>query len=104
MENEKGNIIVMKIYKFVLDCYREGWVVGIFDADERDIEANIGKHIYFGSILGKYSEVYCDLSWDNLETLTDDQGFITNAQYYKLIPVGYNPLDYIEEDDEDEEE
>ncbi len=89
-----------KIYEFYWDCGRMGHVEGIFSAEEANIKECIGKRIYFGEILGKHSEIYGDLKENDLKILTDDQEFIKKAEELKLIPSGYNPLDYISEEEE----
>lgn len=94
------------IYKFHWDVGRMGNLNGLFIAEKDDVEKIIGSHIYFGEVLGKHSEVYGDLNEEDLEMKTDDQEFISKLQ--KILNVestisGYNPFDYYEEEDEDEE-
>jgi len=95
-----------KIYKYVLDYSRMGYVDGLFIAEESEIQAAMGKTIYFGEILGKYSEVIDDLTEDSLTVLSDNQDFI--AKFIEVMGdgtiSGYNPLDYIQDEDEDEDE
>lgn len=92
------------IYEFYWDCGRQGCVNGLFIADKSYVESCIGKSVYFGEILGKHSDIYGTLDEADLESKTDDQEFIN-----KFIEImgdgtisGYNPLEYIEEEDEDE--
>jgi len=95
-----------KLYEFSWEFRRMGSIEGLFIADEAAVAKLIGKHIYFGEVLGKHSEVYGDLEEKDLTVKSDDQEFIN-----KFIEImgdgtisGYNPLDYYEEDDEDEED
>lgn len=92
------------IYAFNWDCGRMGNLEGIFVADQEEVKKLIGKEIYFGEVLGKHSEIYGNLDDEDLKVLTTDQEFIT-----KFIEImgegtvsGYNPLDYYEEDEEDD--
>ena len=50
------------IYKFSLDCGRQGSLEGIFVADSKDIIAIQGMKVYFGEALGKHSEVISDMT------------------------------------------
>jgi len=80
-----------KLYKYRWDFYRMGVVEGIFVAEDTDVDAAIGTHVYFGEILGKHSEVQGTLEADHLRVLTDDQDFI--AKFVELgCESGYNPL------------
>ena len=45
------------LYQFYTDCYY-GCVEGTFIAEDDDVKSLIGKEVYFGEILGKYSDVY----------------------------------------------
>lgn len=86
-----------KLYRFYWDCRRMGDVRGLFVADEADVEAAIGKHVYFGEILGKHSEICGTLDRKDLEVVTDDQDFIEKFVRFGCSGSGYNPLTYIEE-------
>jgi hypothetical protein len=94
------------IYEFFWDCGRMGEVSGLFLADKSDVEKLIGNEVYFGEILGKHSEVSGIVEEKDIVLKTDDQDFIN-----KLIDIfgadfstGYNPLDYFEPEEEDEED
>lgn len=87
-----------KVYSFCWDCGRVGTVEGVFVADDKEVERNIGKEVYFGEILGKHSEIYGILGAEDLSIKTGDQDFID-----KLVEIfggetisGYNPLEYID--------
>lgn len=88
-----------KLYKFYWNCGRMGSVDGLFVADETEVQDTIGKHIYFGEILGKHSDIHGEISAEDLTVKSEDQDFIV-----KLVEVigktnisGHNPLDYLEE-------
>lgn len=91
-----------KMYKFRWDVRRMGCVEGVFVADESEVEAAIGKDVYFGEILGKHSEIFGTLDAEDLAVLTDDQEFIAKAEQYGIARSGYNPLNYLREDQGDE--
>lgn len=92
----------MNLYKFYWDCGRMGDVDGLFAATQAEIDAAIGKKVYFGEILGKHSEIYGKLDAvdivklnvpaDVVDILVKELG--TNIS-------GYNPLDYLPEEDEE---
>ncbi len=89
-----------KLWKFTLDYGRHGKIESVFSASWDELQACIGRYVNFGSKLGKWSEVYCNLEWNQLVELTDDQEFIEKAEEYGLVPSGYNPLEYVREEDE----
>ena len=62
--------------------------------------------MYFGEILGKHSEVYGELSEGDFELKTNDQEFIEKFEdiFRENYSQGYNPLEYLSEEDENEED
>jgi len=90
-----------KLYSFYWDYGRMGGVEGLFIADESKVKKAIGKHVYFGEILGKHSEVDGKLESGDLEVKSDDQEFIKKFEEImgKNFSSGHNPLDYLEEED-----
>lgn len=94
------------IYEFYWDCGRMGNVTGTFVAKKEDVEKSIGKTVYFGEILGKHSEIYGTLEWEDLSLKSDDQEFIKTFEEImgKYWSTGYDPLEYISEDDGEEDE
>ena len=91
-----------KPYRFEQDYRRMGRLTATFVAEEASVASLMGKTVYFGEALGKHSEVWADIGEDNLRVLTDDQDFIARAVEYGLVPTGHNPLDYFEEEAEEE--
>lgn len=94
------------LVNFHWDCGRNGDVNGLFVTTTEELETVYGKPVYFGEILGKHSEVYGKLDREDITVKSDDQTFIE-----KLVEIigsetisGYNPLHYIEESEEDDEE
>jgi len=94
------------IVEFFWDFGRSGEVSGLFICEEEDLNKIIGRDIYFGEILGKHSEVSGTISSEDFVIKSTDQDFIS-----KFIEImgdgtisGYNPFDYIEEEDLEEPE
>lgn len=92
------------LVRFFWDCGRMGDVDGLFVTTKEELEKAYGKRVYFGEILGKHSEVYGTLDREDIEILSEDAVFI--AQLTHLLGdhlSGYNPLDKIEEGQDEEE-
>lgn len=91
--------------KMYVDCGRMGAVEGLFVCEPGALEGLYGKSVYFGEILGKHSEVYFQMKKEYINVVSDDQDFIS-----KLCSVmgqnrtigGYNPFDYLLEEDDTE--
>lgn len=92
------------LVRFFWDCGRMGDVEGLFVTTEEALEKAYGKRVYFGEILGKHSEVYGTLDREDITLVTDDQDFITRiVDLLGSDLSGYNPLDKIEEGQDEEE-
>lgn len=87
------------LWNFHWDCGRQGCVDGLFVATDEEIDAAIGKSVYFGEILGKHSEVFGTLDRDDLQRLTEDSDFIAKFKQFKC-ESGYNPLEYLQGEEE----
>jgi hypothetical protein len=91
-KNSKG------LFRYYSDCERQGSLEGTFVAEKIDVENAIGKHVSFGEVLGKHSDVNGIIEREEIELLTDDQEFI--AKFVELkCESGFNPLEYIRCDD-----
>ena len=92
--------------KFYWDCGRSGDIDGIFIADKSEIEAAYGKHVYLGEVLSKYSEVYGDLDQGDITIISEDPVVVEVLLnlFEDGTISGFNPLDYIEETDEEDED
>lgn len=92
------------LVRFFWDCGRMGDVEGLFVTTEEALEKAYGKHVSFGEILGKHSEVYGTLKREDITLVTDDQEFIDRIVALLGCDLsGYNPLDKIEEGQDEEE-
>lgn len=84
-----------KVFRFYWNCGRMGELEGIFIAEQSEVDDLIGKHVYFGEVLGKHSEIGGTIDPEDIEVLTDDQDFIAKAKQYGMSSLGYNPLFYL---------
>lgn len=92
----------LKLFQLNVDFGRMGEIDGLFAAEQSEIDAAFGKRVYLGEALGKHSEVYFDLQEEMLTALdisSDAVRQIVNATGTSIS--GYNPLDYIDEEDEE---
>jgi hypothetical protein len=91
-----------RMYKFHWDG-GYGDLEGLFIADESEVNKIIGKSIYFGDVLGKYSDVHGYLREKDFKIIDINEQTI--RMFKKLVGTnicGHNPLDYIEDMDEEE--
>lgn len=95
-----------RLVEFYWDCGRQGHLSGRFVLDDEGWEklnAAIGTDIYFGEVLGKHSEIQGTLDTGDLRVITDDQEFLAKAAELKInLGHGYNPLDYLRDEDGNE--
>ena len=83
------------LWRFRWDCGCDGALEGLFKATKEKVQSLIGKEVYFGDALGKHSDVYGIIEEGEIVLLSDDPMIVLNAEV-----CGYNPFDYIEEEDE----
>jgi hypothetical protein len=91
------------LYKFSWDCGRMGDVDGLFIAESEEVEAAIGKELYFGEILGKHSEVHGTFEADDVRALTCDPDLVDtlfDAFDGNKDLCGYNPLNYVQNEED----
>lgn len=94
-----------KLYSFYWDCGRAGGLQGLFVAEESEVNKIMGKEVYFGEVLGKYSEVYGTVDEGDIEVVSDDQEKIEWLVSILGTDIsGYNPLNYYEEGEGDPDE
>lgn len=90
---------MLKLYSYDENFGRMGELNGVFVSTDEELESNKGKAAYFGEVLGKHSDIFTDEWFDYLTLLTDDQDFIKKAIRYGLASSGFNPLEYIEDEE-----
>lgn len=90
------------IYRLNFDCGRMGNLHGLFIADSADVKALVEseKEIYFGEVLGKHSEIRGSIGSEEITLVTDEILPVEIFEKYNLSS-GYDPFDYIEEDNDD---
>jgi hypothetical protein len=89
------------LYSFNQAFGRMGHIEGTFRATPEEVLTVIGKTAYFGEVLGKHSEIYCDLNTDNIKLVTKDEEFLGLADKLGIqLDTGFNPLQYLQEDQE----
>lgn len=93
------------LYSFYVDCGRQGSLDGLFIATQEQVDKAIGCEMYFGEVLGKHSDVQGTLEAHEIKLVSGDQDKV--EWLLELLGEnvsGFNPLDYIQESDEDDEE
>lgn len=93
------------IVRYFLDCGRMGEVEGLFVTNKESLEKTYGREVCFGEILGKHSDVYAELDADSYVIVTEDQDFIN--RFVEIMGdgtiSGYSPLDYLEDEEPEDE-
>ena len=82
-----------KVYRWSWNCGRMGDLNCLFVADEQEIADAVGKHAYFGEVLGKHSEVQGTLEAKEFEVLSDHLAVVEFVKEHG--PFGRNPLRYV---------
>lgn len=90
------------LYRMVWDGGRMGTLSGLFTATDEEVKAAIGQRVYFGEVLGKHSEVFGTLDADEVSLVTDDAAFVAKFDEHGCAS-GYNPLDYLSDDEGEDE-
>ena len=86
-----------KLFSFYWNCGRIGFIDGLFIATQEQVNALIGKEVYFGDVLGKHSEIYGIIEKDDITLRITDQNVIAALiNIFGESICGYNPLDYLE--------
>lgn len=89
------------LWRFHWDMGRQGNVEGVFVATQGEITEALDKRVYFGEVLGKHSDVHGVLEEVDLTMLTAEPAAVDAFQRY-VKTSGYNPLDYLEEEEEED--
>lgn len=94
-----------KLYRFNWS-FRGGEIESLFVTTDKELEAALGKEIYFGEVLGKHSEICGTLEKEDLTLISEDQAniaWLVDTVGSNSI-CGLNPLEYFNENEEDEED
>lgn len=83
------------LFKMNFDCGRMGNLEGVFVADTEDMKYLINNRVgvYFGEVLGKYSEITGRIDESEMKQITTDKNVINIVEKHGL-ESGYNPFDY----------
>lgn len=93
------------LYSFYVDCGRAGNLEGLFIATQEEVDNAIGKQLYFGEVLGKHSDVEGELEEHEVKLISNDQDkveWLLGVCGYSVS--GFNPLDYISDSEEEDED
>ena len=99
------------LVRFDQDFGRSGELNGLFICKWGELQDAMGCTAYFGEVLGKHSDVSCEINDDNCKVVTNDQDFINKLESFigKDTISGWNPLSVLhgcrsqgeEEEDDD---
>jgi hypothetical protein len=83
------------VFKMTRDFGRMGEIEGVFIAEKEhvDLLCQGGIVVYFGEILGKHSEIYCNFEPKHIQLISEDQKVIDVIMEHGLSS-GYNPFSY----------
>jgi hypothetical protein len=104
VKDEKSTDSGKVVFNFLWDCGRQGSVEGIFVATRDEVEQLIGKEVYFGEVLGKHSEIYGEIKPGDITEISDDQSAINFVNNHLEGGTGFNPFDYLPEEEEEDDE
>lgn len=90
------------IYRMKIE-FRAGNLSGIFVANRQSVQAwlSVGCELYFGEVLGKGSNVGGKIGEGDIKLITEDSHAVEIFEKHNL-QTGYNPFDYLPEEDDDE--
>ena len=94
------------LWDFYVDCGRIGSLEGLFVATKEDVAKLIGKTVDFGECLGKHSDVEVDIEEHEIKLVSEDEEkimWLIGLMNGRTIS-GFNPFDYIEPEELEEEE
>lgn len=88
------------LWRFDWDCGRSGNLDGLIVATEEEIRGLIGKHAYFGEVLGKHSEVHGDIEEGDFTKVDIDSDAVTKVSaVLGRSWSGFDPREYIDDAD-----
>lgn len=93
------------LYSFHVDCGRQGRLEGLFIASQKEVDEAIGKELYFGEVLGKHSDVQGRLETHEITLVSNNQDKVEwLLGILGTCVSGFNPLEYTQESEEDEDD
>lgn len=91
------------VYRFQFDAGRNGMLHGLFVADDEEIKALMGRHLYFGEVLGKHSEIQGPLEDSDVKLVTQDKTFVKMFEELGCA-TGFSPWDGLPEDEDEDDD
>lgn len=103
---------MLKLYRFHWDCGRMGDLYGVFAVNhdgENILRASFGEHVDFGEVLGKHSSIEDELDESAVTAIDaspEDVATVLRvlapqpSRYGWWTISGYNPLDYLDTDEQ----
>jgi len=95
------------LVSFAVDMGRSGELTGLFVTTQSELKSLYGRYVYFGEVLGKHSDVSVTLAEEHFTVKSDEQDFVEKVMNIVAdggsTISGYNPFDYLDEEEEDEE-
>jgi hypothetical protein len=96
---------VKHLYEYNEDFGRMGTLTGRLLLTKNEYQDLLSKEFHADDVLGKHSEIDCELTVDNLKLLTDDETFLALAEKLGIdLECGFDPRCYIDDEEVDEEE
>ena len=94
-----------KLFSYDISWGRGYGVEGLFIATQKEVDAIIGKTIYFGEICGKHSDIDYAFESGDIKPLWVSQTTIEDLEREVGETIsGHNPLEYFEDQAYDHEE
>ena len=96
-------IVNKKLWYFHWEHFRiRGRVESVFIATQEEVDQVIGRDIYFGEILGKHSELVCNIEAENFTLISEDPYVIKSLEDVCGQTIsGYNPIIYLKEQEDE---
>lgn len=90
------------LYRFFWDGGRAGQIESLFFATPEQIDNLIGKTIYLGDVLGKHSDVSGTVEVGDIKKIELSKKTLEEMHIILTDSVcGYNPLTYLDDDDDE---
>jgi hypothetical protein len=95
---------IEKLFSFDLEYGRHGNLYGLFVSTQEAVDGIIGREARFGEVLGKHSDVSAALERDHFKVSSEEPGLIRELKHaFRGCNIcGYNPFDYLAEEEEAE--
>jgi hypothetical protein len=92
------------LYLYQEDFGRDGWLDGLFVADDNEVASAMGRGAYFGDVLGKHSDIVARVDDVTIERINASPEFVAEFERIFEDGIGYNPVNVVRTQFEDDEE